>query len=229
MNIFFIFYNSFQNSDIAKHTPLYVFKFDFDNTDQILKMFKYLNFKDVCDNNKSQHLVNQFSNIVGSSDGLFSYFDQIAVMCLNEKTCNKQTIAHKLTHYFQQVVGVVKKDIYINDDLAGVPELQLTKNDVQYLFNQDEFVAHVLVDVLKDFDKFYYCVFKGLCSRKQFIDGLIFNVEKSKNQIFYTQLGNLYSQLFNKNTKSLQIVACSCFLNIQWDFVKEQLLKHFSC
>ena len=80
---------------------------------------------------------------------------------------------------------LLKNKEKINID-SGIMELQLSKNDLQYLLNEKEFYPHVYVDMVKDFKKFYYIYYKDIIDFDNYVIYYlkILKKYKEKNYVF---------------------------------------------
>ena len=105
LNSNWIFYDQFHNYCKTKTLPIYVFKFDFLNDSEIFKMFTYLNssFRTL----DKQTIVTEFKQNLGNCLGFVKVLDNAIIFGLNNP-CSKQTVAHELCHYFQNILPLVQ-------------------------------------------------------------------------------------------------------------------------
>lgn len=221
LNENWIYYQSYKEKALIDNIPIYVFKFDFNNDDEIFSMFIYL------DNHFRKEdkdiIVKDFKDNCLTVNGFVKNLEKAILFCLNEP-CSKQTIAHELCHYFQEIIHVIENKDKINVSL-GIPELQLTKTNLQYLLNEKEFYPHIYIDMIKDFKKFYHVSFKDI-TKNQFLKLLFKNIEKYQEQIMYSDIGFEYLKVM-KDSTSIQMLAALKYLNYKYDEVKEKIEKDF--
>ena len=220
LNKNWIFYESYKKESLKDRIPIYVFQFDFNDDDKIFSMFCYLyNHFRKEDKNK---IVSEFKLHCMNCKGFVKNLENAIIFCLN-KPCNKQTISHELCHYFQEIIHVIKNKENLNID-SGIQELQLSKNDLQYLLNEKEFYPHVYVDMIKDFKKFYFIYYKDKdIDTNKYIDLLFSNVEKYKENIMYSDFCFNYLKCMDDST-SLQMLAALKYLNYHYNEVKSKMI-----
>ena len=219
LNKNWIYYESYEKQSLKDRIPIYVFQFDFNDDDKIFSMFYYLDhhFRKE-DKNK---IVSEFKANCGSCKGFVKNLGNAIIFCFNEP-CNKQTISHELCHYFQEIIHVIENNENLNID-SGISELQLSKNDLQYLLNEKEFYLHVYVDMVRDFKKFYYIIYKDIIDIHEYIDLLFSNIEKYKEKIMFSDFGFNYLKCMDDST-SLQMLAALRYLNYHYNEVKSKMI-----
>ena len=219
LNENWIYYESYEKRSLKDRIPIYVFQFDFNDDDKIFSMFYYLDhhFRKE-DKNK---IVSEFKLNCINCKGFVKNLGRAIIFCLN-KPCSKQTISHELCHYFQEIIHVIENKNVTNVN-SGISELQLSKNDLQYLLNEKEFYPHIYVDMIKDFKKFYYIYYKDTIDFDNYVNLLFENVEKYKEKIMFSNFGFNYLNNMNDST-SLQMLAALKYLNYQYNEVKSKLI-----
>lgn len=220
LNKNWIYYNSYKEKSLKDRIPIYVFQFDFTNDDKIFQMFCYL-YPKFKYNNKTQ-VANEFKRNCKNCIAFVTELDKAIIFCLNEPV-SKTTIAHELCHYFQNIIHVLKNEDNSCILNAGISQLQLSKDNLQYLLNKDEFYPHIYIDMVNDFKKLYYLAFSHL-SKQQFLDLLFSNIEQHKEKIMYSDFAFTYSN-YMKDSTSIQMLAALCYLNYHYTEVKKKLSK----
>lgn len=223
LNKNWIYYESYEKQSLKDRIPIYVFQFDFNNGDEIFSMFCYLDHH-FRKSNKYE-IISEFKLNCGDCKGFVKNLENAIIFCLN-KPCSKQTISHELCHYFQEIMHVIENKKGTNID-SGIAELQLSKNDLQYLLNEKEFYPHIYIDMIKDFKKFYYLMYKDVMDIQEYIDLLFSNIEKFKEKIMYSPFGFDYMSVMNDST-SLQMLAALNFLNFHYEEVKTKLINELA-
>ena len=211
-------YKSYEKQSLKNRIPIYVFQFDFNDDDKIFSMFYYLDYHFRKEN--KVNIVSEFKANCGNCKGFIKNLGDAIIFCLNVP-CNKQTISHELCHYFQEIIHVIENKNVINVN-SGISELQLSKNDLQYLLNEKEFYPHIYVDMIKDFKKFYFIYYKDIDINK-YIDLLFGNVEKYKEKIMFSDFGFNYLKCMDDST-SLQMLAALKYLNYHYNEVKSKMI-----
>lgn len=223
LNKNWIYYNSYKEKSLKDRIPIYVFQFDFTNDDKIFQMFCHL-YPKFKSGNKTQ-IVNEFKRNCGNCIAFVTKFNKAIIFCFNEPV-SKVTIAHELCHYFQKIIHVLKtKDTEdtLNVSDSGISQLQLSKDDLQYLLNKDEFYPHIYIDMVNDFKKVYYLAFSHL-SKQQFLDLLFSNIEQYKEKILCSDFAFIYSFYIEDRT-SIKMLAALCYLNYRYIEVKKKLTE----
>lgn len=220
------YYKSYKDSKKAEDIPFYVFKFDF-KSDKIWNVFSYLD-PEAAKNIGKEKIINNFKPYE-NDNGLISNLNNCIIMLINEYDSNLTTIAHELTHYFQIIIGVNVEDENKSND-CGISELQLSKENLNYLFNKNELIPHILINVIHDLKLFHKHYFKHL-SKNQFIKLLINEIELNKNKILFSNFGNQFYKFsikhLNSNLTSIQLLAASCYLEYKWKNIKNYLIDEF--
>ena len=221
LNKNWIFYKSYEKQSLKNRIPIYVFHFDFNDDDKIFSMFCYLDhyFRKE-DKNK---IIAEFKANCGNCKGFVKNLGNAILFVLNSPA-NKQTIAHELCHYFQEIIHVIENKERINID-SGIVELQLSKNDLQYLLNEKEFYPHVYVDMIKDFKKFYFIYYKNTIDVYKYVNLLFENIEKYKEKIMFSNFGFNYLKCMDDST-SLQMLAALKYLNYHYNEVKSKIIDN---
>ena len=184
-------------------------------------VFKYLNINYI-KYKKREQVAKEFLNHCAGSLGFLSV-NQNFILMIFHNAVSKKTIAHQLCHYFQEIIGVYQSQV-VNID-SGLPNLQLTKEDLIYLLDKKQFYPHILIDMIRDFQKLYYIKFNNI-SKSQFINFLLLNIQKYSDKIFYSNFGFQYKRIMHQTT-SLQFLAALYYLKFHYQEVKEILMKQF--
>lgn len=217
------YYKSFKEN-INECLPIYVFQFNFDDDKSKLHMMHYL--FPFTRKYKNDEILNNLNKITDEKTfGFLSYVpNKAAFMCLRQPA-SKNTVAHELCHYFQNVIKILINDNN-NEISTDIGNLFMTKDELNGLLNSNEFYPHILVDLFADLKTFHHkSKFKNL-SKDEFLQ-ITFNfVEKYKDEIFRTEYGREWL-LYMKDDTSLMILAATCFLNYKYDFIKNKLLSDF--
>lgn len=224
LNKNWIYYDTYKRSKNADKYPLYVFQFDFTTG---LKMYDLIRFlqPQVVKNTTREQVANQFVEHIKNSLGFVKKTNQAIIMGFHNYP-SKQTIAHELTHYFQEIIKVnISKRVSLSN--IGIDNLNCSQQQLQYLFDKKEHIPLLLIDVIKDLTKLYYLEFTNL-SKQQFISYVFEQIEKYKNNIFQTKFGGLCTYRLDGDQTNLTLLVVSCYLNINYSYIKNKVIQEFN-
>ncbi len=203
-----------KNYKIEKDIPLYVFNFSFStNSKMICNIFSSFNIefslKEGSLKEKYEYESKLFKNLFRDAGGLCSDQNSCVLMILNKDFLNENIINHELYHYIQIILKKTKETNKINSKFIDIPDLQLSANDLEYLFDDYEFETHIKVDLINILTELYYKFYSKL-SKSNFIDKFIQLVQKDSKNI----INNLFvylSKMKNQDTTSIRLFA-ACYL-----------------
>lgn len=201
-----------ENYTIKKDIPAYIFKFSFSNNAKfICNIFSSFNIefslKTGTLKEKYQFEENIFKSNYSNSNGLCSYQKDYVLLLFNIDNYTETTIKHELFHYLQWILK--KEKTKIKEKFNDIPELQLTINDLKYLFDSYEFETHIKVDLINQLEEIYYKFYKHL-SKEEFINRFIKVVENDPLNIV-DKFFDMFLKIKNKDTTMFRLFA-ACFI-----------------
>lgn len=182
------------NINLSNDIPIYVFKFDFLNPTIILSIFKSFNIDYQSKNlnisilEKRQIEQNTFSKNVGEATGLYFNAKNCLLLFLNTNKSNyynQFTITHEIFHLIQDIFKIEINIDKIN--LIDIPCLQLSKQQLQYLYSKKEFEVHIKIDLIAQLEQIYWKFYKHI-SKKTFIEIFILQAAQNPTSIYENEI-----------------------------------------
>ena len=205
-----------KNLKDIKQIPIYIFKFDFSNPDEIINIFNSFHIEFSLKNGsldeKINHEKEKFKSLYQTCNGIFIGLGSCAFLMFNINNFSKSTIQHEMIHYIQYTSNKDDNEIEFNENV-DIPELQLNNEQLKYLFNYKEFEAHIKVDLINQLTELYYKKYKNKFDKKQFCINFIRTVQKDPENApikFAIILSNLKN---NDNTALRLFAACYTIKN----------------
>lgn len=153
--------------------------------------------------------IETFKMHLENSSGAIMFNNGIAFMFLNtQKGINKQTVIHELYHYFQEIFDFDKVPASFNK-FKDIPELFLSKEQVEYLLSENEFLPHIN-ELAENLTKIYFKYFK-IMSKKEFLDKFINLISNDSDKILTSNLAKIYKHDI-KNDLSAFVILPACKL-----------------
>lgn len=201
------------NYSICRDIPLYIFDFSFSkNAKFICSIFSSFNirFSKLNCSLKEQYdfETELFKNTYENSSGLCSDLGSCVLALFNSDKKTKTTVVHELYHYLQLTLKKERSSIE-RSKFNNIKELQLSVDDLEYLFDSYEFETHIKVDLCNQLDEMYWKFYNDV-SKAEFIRHFIAKIkENPKNTVslFFNKLENMK----NDDTTALRLFA-ACFL-----------------
>lgn len=220
------------NLKIKENIPIYVFKFDFQNPTIIFKIFQMFKIHyqsedmDLNIKQKQQHEINLFKKYVGNSLGLYFHGNKEIMLFLNIQKYNENTINHQIYHLIQDVFNI---HINIEDlkEYQQIKQLQLTKQNLKYLYKKDQFQTHIKVDLINQLEQIYWKFYKDI-SRNAFISIFIYQSKSNPLSLYTNEIISkiIYEDIKNKDTTSLRLFLSSFLMNDKkWNNLAIKWLK----
>lgn len=153
--------------------------------------------------------IEAFKMHLENSSGAIIFNSGIAFMFLNtQKGINKQTVIHELYHYFQEIFDFDKISIH-SDKFKDIPELLLSKEQIEYLLSENEFLPHIN-ELAENLTKIYFKHFKTM-SKNEFLNRFINLINNRSDKILTTNLAKIYKYEI-KNDLSAFLILPACKL-----------------
>lgn len=153
--------------------------------------------------------IEAFKMHLENSSGAIMFNNGIAFMFLNtQKGISKQTVIHELYHYFQEIFDFDKVSVHSNK-FKNIPELLLSKEQVEYLLSENEFLPHIN-ELAENLTKIYFKYFKTM-SKKEFLDKFINLIINDSDKILTSNLAKIYKHDI-KNDLSAFLILPVCKL-----------------
>ena len=144
-----------------------------------------------------------------NSSGAIMFSNGIAFMFLNtQKGISKQTVIHELYHYFQEIFNF-DKVLAHSDKFKDIPELLLSKEQIEYLLSENEFLPHIN-ELAKNLTRIYFKHFMTM-SKNDFLDKFIDLVNNYSDKILTSNLAKIYKHEC-KNDLSAFVILPTCKL-----------------
>ncbi len=203
-----------ENYKIEKDIPLYIFSFSFSkNAKMICNIFSSFNIefslKDGSLKEKYNYESELFKNSFKDVSGLCSNQNTCVLMIFNKDMINENVINHELHHYLQIILMKTSNTPNIASHFKDIPELQLSTNDLEYLFDKYEFETYIKIDLVNILTELYHKFYSDI-SKSKFIDKFIQLVQKDPKNVI-KNLFKFLSQMKNQDTTSLRLFA-ACYL-----------------
>ena len=203
-----------ENYLIKNNIPMYIFNFSFSkNSKMINTIFSSFNIEFSMFNGtlkeKYEYESDLFKKMYQNSGGLCSNQGTCVFIILNKDYINENIINHEIYHYLQIILKKSKTVKKINGKFKEISELQLSENDQEYLFDQNEFETHIKVDLINFLDEMYWKFYKNI-SKNEFIKKFIKTIEDDPKNVvnnFFT----LLLKMKNQDTTLLRLFA-ACYL-----------------
>lgn len=216
------------NLTLTNNLPIYIFKFDFQNPIDILFIFK--TFKIPYKSNKlpvnEQYIVEQqvFKNYVGDSTGLYFNGGNALLLFFNindNNQFNQSTINHEIYHLLQDIfnIKIDLTDIGLSIDDNIYKYLQLTEQDIKYLYQPNEFETHIKIDLVDQLEEIYWKFYKTN-SKKLFIKKFILQCYNSPLDIYNNEIINkiIFNKVKHKDLTSIRLFLSTFLLsNKKWN------------
>ena len=153
--------------------------------------------------------IEAFKMHLNNSSGAIMFNNGIAFMFLNtQKGINKQTVIHELYHYFQEIFDFDKVPVSFNK-FKDIPELLLSKEQIEYLLSENEFLPHIN-ELAENLTKIYFKHFKTM-SKNEFLNRFINLISNCSDKILTTNLAKIYKYEI-KNDLSAFVILSACKL-----------------
>lgn len=202
----------------TKRYPIVIFPINFSNPTQINWIKKEYKLET---ENKRGNLslkeyqekeIDMFKKALSDSNGCLFINNGIAFMFFNtQKGISRQTVIHELYHYFQEICDFDKITANI-EKFYDIPELFLTKEKIQYLLSDLEFLLHIN-ELAEIFTKLYFLKFNTKISKEQFLSSYLDFIETQPNKILKTKFFMLYKQVCKNDMSALVILPACKILN----------------
>jgi hypothetical protein len=177
-----------ENFEIQLDIPLYIFNFSFSKNSKfintIFQTFSIpFSLKAGTLAEKYQFESNLFKHENEGVNGIIANMGECVLMLLNSDNYNELTIKHELFHYLQIILIESDETNQIKEKFKSIPELQLTVDDLNYLFDEYEFETHIRVELVAFLNELYWKKFSKKMNKQQFLTQFIKRVEKKPKQV----------------------------------------------
>lgn len=220
------FLNSKYRNNIKnkKFNNIIIMYFNFSN-DKEIDQFNYRLLGQLKQNDLIKYR-NMFKQNVGSSNGAINILDQENdLLLINKESKNIFNILyHQLSHYLQLHFGILKTistNILKNKNPKLLNYFQISFEDLQYYFNQKQFLPHIkdLLFGLENMFKIY---------NKNKIDFLYqLNILPTKQNIKNDKFFITY-QMINQDISPLVMYCCSYILKHKFQKINSLIYKNFN-
>ena len=162
-------------------------------------------------------VINTF-NANNKANGLFLASYTMCIIILNKEKSDILTVQHELYHYCQFLSGLNMIDPISKFDKNKIKNLQLSDNELAYLFAPQEFFTHIDIDLQHQCKAIHKKYFNNI-SYKNFIDKLIDEIKTNRDRFIFSNIGVKFVTIFSFDTSAIRLfVATFCLgLNDLWN------------
>jgi len=194
---------------------------DFANPRQMLRRILTTlmgeSYKNLSNNEDFDELCRRFSEQNSSFQGFFYNEGDIRLLCFNKASFTVKTVSHEMTHLMQSLLNVnlLKEPIAYTEDerLTIMKHLQLSEDDLKYVFRESEFWTIVFNDLHRSLQILYRIQLKEWKTPyktfNDFIDYVKFVIEDDPHRIMTSEIGTTWMshEELNSDSKSLRLLA----------------------